>query len=151
MNTDTNTTVTTTAPTTETVKRGPGRPKFDLVYPRGIFTVDELFELNRGPRGRGKSAKVCKLTVRTHIANKVAEGFLTPVEVVKSGKVGQPAKRYIRTAVKSALDAARAARSVEGGTTPAEPSIPAAEVPVEASLVDETPAVPVIESVPAVI
>lgn len=99
MNTDTNVAV-----------KQVGRPKAEIKYPRGIFTVDSLYELNRGPRGRGKRAKICRLTIRKHIAAQVNAGFLTKVNSVKSGAPGQPAAQFIRSAVKDGLEAARAAR-----------------------------------------
>lgn len=136
MNTETTTATVTTTEATKSAK-GPGRPKAVLKYPRGMFTVEELYELNRGEKGRGKRAKVCRLTVRNHIAEQVASGFLTKVASVDSGKPGQPAHRYLRTAVKAAADAARAARAAAATTeTPTETPVP------EASLV-ETPAVEV--------
>lgn len=139
MNTETN-----TAASTET-KRSPGRPKHVLKYPRGMFTVEELYELNRGEKGRGKRAKVCRLTVRKHIAEQVALGFLTKVANVDSGKPGQPAHRYLRTAVKAAADAARAARAAATPETPAEAPVPEASL-VEAPVV-EAPA----ETAPAAV
>lgn len=144
MNTETTTATTNTEATKST--KGPGRPKAVLKYPRGMFTVEELYELNRGEKGRGKRAKVCRLTVRNHIAEQVASGFLTKVESVESGKPGQPAHRYLRTAVKAAADAARAARAAAANTeTPTETPVP------EASLV-ETPATEVpAEAAPAAV
>ena len=122
MNTET-TTVNTTATETK-VSKGPGRPKAVLKYPRGSFTFAELYELNRG---EGKKPAVCELTVRNHIKARLTDGFLTKLEEnVDTGKPGQPAHRYIRTAVKAAAEARAAARKVEGGTTPTE--APAAEV-----------------------
>jgi hypothetical protein len=138
MNT-TETTVTTPVITEVKTGKGPGRPKATLKYPRGSFTFKELFELNRGEKGRGKRAKVCELTVRNHIAESLETGFLTKIDPVDTGKPGQPAHRYIRTAVKAAADAARAARAA-GSTTPTEAPV------VEVSLTET----PVVESVPAV-
>lgn len=135
MNTE-NTTVATTEAVVETPKAKVGRPLAEIKYPRGIFTVDSLYELNRGPRGKGKRAQICKLTIRKHIENQTKAGFLTKVEALKTGKPGQPANQYIRTAVKAGLEAARAAR--EGGTPTEAPAV------VEVSLTD-VPA-PVIEN-----
>lgn len=146
-----------TAPVTETPvatvsTAKVGRPKAEIKYPRGIFTVDSLYELNRGPRGRGKRAKICKLTVRKHIEAQVAAGFLTQVENLKTGNPGQPAAQFIRTAVKAGLEAARAARAArEAGSTPTE--TPVVEVPLTetapAPVAVEAPA-PVAEPAPAV-
>lgn len=152
MNTDTTNTdtVTPTPTTTEAPKRGPGRPKVTLKYPRGAFTVEELYDLNRGEKGRGKRAKVCKLTIRNHIAEKLGDGFLTEVAPVKSGKVGQPAKRYIRSAVKAALDAAHAARSTPAPTdVPPAVDIALTETPVTEAVVPPVE-VPLAETAPAV-
>lgn len=139
MNTET-TTVNTSATETK-VSKGPGRPKAVLKYPRGTFTFAELYELNRG---EGKKPVVCELTVRNHIKASLANGFLTRLEEkVETGKPGQPALRYIRTAVKAAAEAraaARAAEKTEGGTTPTE--VPVAEISLT-----ETPTA---ETVPAV-
>jgi hypothetical protein len=135
MNTETNTATVTSTSTTKAT-RGPGRPKATLKYPRGSFTFAELFEFNRG---EGEKPNVCKLTVRNHIKEKLSDGFLTKLkESVETGKPGQPAHRYIRTAVKAAADAARAARAAaaaaanEGGTTPTEAPV------VEVSLTEAT-------------
>jgi hypothetical protein len=133
-----NTTETNTVTVTETTTaKGPGRPKATLKYPRGSFTFAELYELNRGERGRGKRAKVCELTVRNHIKEQLAAGFLTKIGTVKPEGPGQPAHRYIRTAMKAAAEARAAARVTEGGTTPTE--TPAVEV----SLTETVPAVEV--------
>lgn len=140
MNTETNTATVTSTEVTKSTK-GPGRPKTVLKYPRGSFTFAEIYELNRGG---GKKPAVCELTVRNHIKTSLANGFLTRLEEkVETGKPGQPALRYIRTAMKQAAvarAAARAAEKTEGGTTPTE--TPVAEV----SLVEN----PTVEAVPAV-
>lgn len=136
MNTETN-----TATSTSTSK-GPGRPKFVLKYPRGSFTFKELYELNRGEKGRGKKAKVCELTVRNHIKDQLEVGFLTKLdETVETGKPGQPAHRYIRTAVKASAEARAAARAAEkaASTTPTEGVVPTADISLT-----ETPAVEVV-------
>lgn len=141
MNTENTSTVAVTASTSKV-----GRPKAEIKYPRGIFTVDSLYELNRGPRGRGKKAQICKLTIRKHIADQVTAGFLTKVESVKTGKPGQPAAQFIRTAVKAGLEVARSARTetpvveVPLTETPATVEVPTAEAPA-----------PVAEPAPAVV
>lgn len=96
MNTE-NTTIATTTDATNVNVRRVGRPNAELVFPENIFTVDSLYELNRGPRGKGKKAKICKLTVRKHIEAKLELGYLTKLESLKTGKPGQPASRFIRT------------------------------------------------------
>lgn len=138
MNTETTTAPVTTTETKST--KGPGRPKAVLKYPRGSFTFADLYELNRG---EGKKPAVCELTVRNHLKAQVAAGFLTRLEEnVDTGKPGQPAHRYIRTAVKAAAEARAAARKTEGGTTPTE--APAAEVSLtEAPATEAAPAVEV--------
>ncbi len=110
-----------------------GRPKAELKYPRGIFTVMDLYELNRGPRGRGLKAKVCTLTVRKHIEAELASGFLTQVRNVKSGRVGKPAAQFIRTAVWAGRRTAVAKRKSvpEVSLVPTAPAIsPEAQTPV---------------------
>ena len=133
-----NTTETNTVTSTET-KRSAGRPKAVLKYPRGSFTFAELFELNRG---EGKEPAVCQLTVRNHIKASVKSGFLTRLEEkVETGKPGQPALRYIRTAVKKAAEARAAARSIVNTEIPVETPVseaslvepPVVEVPAEAA------------------
>jgi len=143
MNTETNTAVVTTTEAT----KGPGRPKAVLKYPRGSFTFAELYELNRGEQGRGKRAKVCELTVRNHIKEQLAAGFLTKIGSVKPEGPGQPAHRYIRTAMKAAAEARAAARLTKGGTTPTEAPV------IDVSLTETAPTVEVpvdSEAVPAV-
>ena len=147
MNTETITAPTPERTAAETLARKVGRPKAEIKYPRGIFTVDSLYELNRGPRGRGKRAKICKLTVRKHIEEQVAAGFLTEVEALKTGKPGQPAKQFICTAVKVGLEAARAARKATPAPVAPPVEAPLSEVPVSLT---ETPA-PAVEAVPATV
>ncbi len=152
MNTTTTVTVNTANETAAKATRGPGRPEAVLKYPRGSFTFKELYELNRGEKGRGKRAKVCELTVRNHIAERLADGFLTKIGIVETGKPGQPAHRYIRTAVKAAADAARAARAASAqNTPPAEtPEASLVEVPVdEVAEVIPTPEHSVVSTDPA--
>jgi hypothetical protein len=109
MSTETNTVTKST--------KSPGRPKAVLKYPRGSFTFADLYELNKGS---DKQAKVCGLTVRNHIKSSLAEGFLTQLdERVETGKPGQPALRYIRTAVHQAALARAAARAAEKTKEPA--------------------------------
>lgn len=129
-----------------TVTNKVGRPLAKVTYPRGIFTVADLYELNRGERGRGKRPKISMLTVRKHITAQLAGGFLTQVDSVQSGKVGQPAAQFIRTAVKAGLEAARAARQ-EVLETPVSLEAPVAE-PVAA--VEDPAAETTVVSAPAV-
>jgi len=115
---------------TTTEVRSVGRPEAELKFPsRTAFTVDEAYELNRGPRGRGKKAQICKLTVRKHIEKQLASGFLTKIESLKTGRAGKPANRFIRTAVKAGLEAARAARQVVNETPVSMEIVPTVEVP----------------------
>ena len=119
--------------------RGVGRPKFELTYPRGAFTVKDLAAAN---------PKVCTLTVRKHIEEQLAGKFLTQLaETVKTGKVGKPAFRYIRSAVVAGRKAAKATKPA----TAEAPATPAVEVPVTetpAPTVVETPAVAVTAEAP---
>jgi hypothetical protein len=127
MKTNTDSTVATKAvKTVKTIKTGKvGRPAFDLKYPRGTFTYADAFALN---------PEVCKLTVRNHVDEKVAENFLTKLDkTVKTGKPGKPAFLFIRTAMAKAAEARRK---------------PSAETPVVPEGVAEV-AVSVNETVPA--
>lgn len=98
----------------KTSTRSVGRPSALLKYPRGTFTVQDLYKLNAG--SNKKNPKVCVLTVRKHIENGVASKFLTQVKTAVTGKVGKPANQYIRTAVKTGLEAARATRETTNTT-----------------------------------
>jgi hypothetical protein len=114
-----------------------GRPAAEIKYPRGIFTMKELFALNRC----GSDTGVCKLTVIKHVDAEVQAKFLTLLkDRVMTGKVGKPAHRFIRTAVYKGLKQARKAR----GGTPVETL-----VTVEAPAVIATP-IPVVE-IPTVV
>lgn len=70
-----------------------GRPSAELKYPRGAFTVKDLFELNKG-------TVKWELTVRQHVEKQVESHFLTKLEnTVQTGKPGRPNFKYIRTSV----------------------------------------------------
>lgn len=113
--------------------RSVGRPSFKITYPRGAFTINQLFELN-------KTTVKWPLTVRQHVEKQIAGGFLTLLDsTVKTGKVGKPAFRYIRTAVAKSIEARKATKAsgpvgpgvVEAPTVVAETAIPLTEVPAE--------------------
>lgn len=134
----------TPAVETATPTRKAGRPEKELQWPRGIFTVEDLYELNRGPRGKGRRPQVCKLTVRQHIDRKLESGWLTQVEPLKTGKPGKPASRFIRSTVKAGLDARSAGKTdeVPSGFAPAVVEAPLTEavsVPVEVVPVETVP------------
>lgn len=81
-----------------------GRPAAQIKYPRSIFTLNDLFEMNHTPRksnGRGRKAdpaKICKLTIIKHVDARLADNTLTKLpETVHTGKPGKPAFRYILT------------------------------------------------------
>lgn len=100
-----------------------GRPAFNLKFPRGAFTIAQLFELN-------KATVKWSLTIRQHVEKELAKGFLTKLtETVKTGKVGKPAHKFIRTAVLAGVKARK-----EGATPTKSPT----EVPVNTLV--ETPA-----------
>jgi hypothetical protein len=108
-----------------TVAKKAGRPAFEIKYPKGMFTVDELFDLNNS----GKSKKVkCKLTIRNHIQRDLETGVLKQVGSVKTGKAGQPAIQYIRATVWAALEAARAGRLTKANTPTTDEPSPAVSV-----------------------
>jgi hypothetical protein len=70
------------------VKRG--RKRFPIKFPKGAFTVDELFALNKPV-----SPKFCELTARNHITRGLASGKLVKLaEKLKTGTVGAPALKY---------------------------------------------------------
>jgi hypothetical protein len=67
-----------------------GRKRFPVKFPKGAFTVDELFALNKPV-----SPKFCELTARNHIKRGLANGKLVKlVEKLKTGTVGAPALKY---------------------------------------------------------
>jgi len=113
--------------------RSVGRPAAELVWPRGIFTIDEAFELN-------KKAVKWPLTVRQHVVKALANKTLTLLkDTVQTGKPGRPASKLIRTAVWKALKTARKARGNVNET-----AIPLTEV------VDASVSVPVVVATPEV-
>jgi hypothetical protein len=141
MNTETTTTTANVATETKSSK-GPGRPEFTLKYPRGAFTVKELHQFNRE-----NHPEICELTVRSHIEKRLVEGFLTKIDPVKTGKPGQPSRRYIRTAMKAAAEARSAARSAARSSEKTDGDNAATtEIPVVDVSLTETP---VAETVPA--
>lgn len=141
--------------TTET-KRSVGRPAAEIKYPRGVFTLNDLYEMNHTPKkslGRGKKAvpaKICKLTLIKHISARLEDKSLTLLpETAKTGKVGKPAYRYILTSVQERLEKARQAK----GGTPTEAPVavsPTVDIPLTVSVPDPAPA-PVNETVTAVL
>lgn len=125
----------------KTETRSVGRPSVNLIFPRGAFTVNQLAALN---------PNVCTLTVRKKIDAGVDDKFLTLLkETVKTGVVGKPAFRYIRTAVHKGLKAARKSREAGIDTT--------IDVPVNTTLIDPTlttgietyESVPPVETIPS--
>ncbi len=99
-----------------------GRPAAKIVWPNKIFTMKELAAAN---------PNVCTLTVINHKDKALDTKFLTLLEdTVKTGKVGKPAFRFIRTSILARRQKARAA------TAPVEVSL---ETPVEATPVAEVP------------
>ena len=102
-NTNTNPNVTKVA-----VKVTPGRKPLKVTYPKGPFTVEQLFTLN--DKATGGSVK-CELTIRNHIKRELASGKLVQLaEKATTGTVGAPAYRF---QLKSAADynAARKAKA----------------------------------------
>lgn len=71
--------------------RGVGRPTFELVYPRGEFTINDLIKNN---------PKVCSLTCRQHVSRGLRSKLIKRLkETVDSGTVGKPAFKYVPTAL----------------------------------------------------
>lgn len=101
-----------------------GRPAFQLVYPRGSFTVAELAKVNPG---------VCTLTVRQHIDKGIDTRFLKLLnDTVQTGKVGKPAFKYIRAAVFNGRRKAAKARRGNAIPVASTPEAPAVTVPIVA-------------------
>lgn len=126
-----------------------GRPAAELTYPRGAFTINELFEAN-------KDKVKWPLTVRQHVEKQVKAGFLSKLpDTEKTGKVGKPAFRYMRSAVLAGIEARKAKSETEGSTpsetpvqaeAPVEVTNPAPVVEVSLTMVDEpTIEVPITE------
>lgn len=68
-----------------------GRPAKVLVYPSTPFTIDQLFEMNKG-------TVKWELSVRQHVKREIARRGITElVKTVKTGKVGKPAYLYTLT------------------------------------------------------
>lgn len=59
-----------------------GRPRKELKYPRGKFTVNDLIPLNPGI--------TCRLTLYTRIKEKVKDRKIRDTGVDLAGKVGKP-------------------------------------------------------------
>jgi hypothetical protein len=118
---------------TKNAVRSVGRPSAVITYPRGIFTMKDLFNINKD---------VCALTCIKHVQSDLDTKTLTLLkDTVKTGKVGKPAFRFIRTAVAKGLKAARKARQNDTVAVPVD-------VVVTPVVVD----IPVVaEAIPAVV
>jgi hypothetical protein len=96
---------------------------------------------------------VCKLTLIKHVASELDNKFLTQLkETLKTGKVGKPAHRFIRTAVNKGLKTARKARggTPEATPTPIEVSVETVEdvsVPISTGVEILPQPLPVVEEV----
>jgi len=65
-----------------------GRPRKPVKFPKGAFTVDELFAKN-------SNVIDCELTARNHISRALASGKLIKLaEKLNTGKVGAPAFKF---------------------------------------------------------
>ena len=70
-----------------------GRKPAVIKYPKGAFTVEQLFALNSKIDGKGNVK--CELTARNHIARGLANGKLVKLaEKVATGKAGAPAFKF---------------------------------------------------------
>lgn len=112
-----------------TKTRGVGRPEAEIKYPRGIFTMNDLVEMN-SDKALGAGKGVCRLTCIKHLSEDLENNTITLLkDTVKTGKVGKPAFRYLRTSVYQS----RLARKAGSGGTPAEaPAIETVETPAPA-------------------
>lgn len=109
-----------------------GRPAAELKYPRGVFTLNQLVDLNPG---------VCRLTCIKHVAAELDSKFLTLLkEPVRTGKVGKPALRYIRTSINKGLKQAKRTRKNHTPAVAGTPDIgTSTEVSVETVTAVATP------------
>lgn len=113
----------TNSATKVTVKVSPGRNPLNVTYPKGAFTVEQLFALNS--QANGGPVK-CELTIRNHIKKALASGKIVRLpEKAVTGTVGAPAFRF---QLKSAADynAARKNKSKVVEATPAVTEAPVA-------------------------
>ncbi len=110
MNTD-NTTNTTVE---NTVTKKAGRHPLPVVYPSGLFTIQDLIKLN---------PNLHSLTIRNHVAKDLKENVISLWNQKNvSGKRGKPAFNYIKT---EEFDHAVSLmpNSVEGVVVPPDPVI----------------------------
>jgi hypothetical protein len=118
-----------------------GRPSFQLKYPRGAFTVNDLIEVN---------PKVCALTCRQHVSKGLRSKFLKKMkETVQSGKAGKPAFKYIQAKVLAGIRKNRKNRKNRLSNVEVSTEAPATQLPVNTS--PEIPAVDVPLTNPATI
>ena len=104
---------------TPTVK---GRKPLTIKYPKGAFTVDQLFALNAKAEGKGNVK--CELTARNHIQRGLANGKLIKLaEKVATGKAGAPAFKFQLKAAADYNAARRAAKAAKA----AQPVAPVVE------------------------
>lgn len=94
-----------------------GRKPLKIRYPKGAFTIDELFAANS--KANGGTVK-CELTIRNHIKRDLAEGKLVQVEKVLTGKAGAPAFRFQLKSVREYNIARAAKRAAAPVETPVE-------------------------------
>jgi hypothetical protein len=112
--------------TNKNAVRTVGRPAAVINYPRGIFTMKDLFNLNKD---------VCALTCIKHVQSDLDTKTLTLLkDTIKTGKVGKPAFRYIRTAVAKGLKSARKARKTDTVAIPVDATPAPAPVAVVADV-----------------
>ncbi|NCC65969.1 MAG: hypothetical protein EOM15_15105 [Spirochaetia bacterium] len=117
----------------EVVKSARGRKPIEIKYPRGAFTIEELFALNDVANG-GKVK--CRLTIRQKVKDAVKDGVLSVMDPVRTKKIGAPAQRFIstaaRNAAKKASEASRRKVKVAKVEKPAESVVEVKAEPVTA-------------------
>jgi len=69
-----------------------GAPPKAIKFPRGAFTMESLFNMNGVAKGNN-----CELTIRTKVANRLADGSLIQLKARKQagGKVGRPKAVFV--------------------------------------------------------
>lgn len=121
------------------VKGTPGRKPAPIVWPRGAFTIKDLFEKNS--LANGGSIKV-EVTARNAVKRKLISKEVLEVEKVKTGGVGAPATKYILASVKAANEK-RKAKKASKPKAPKAPKAKKAVTPVVEVTTPEPEAAPV--------
>ena len=107
-----------------------GRKQLKVKFPKGPFTVEELFEMNN--KATGKGTVKCVLTARNHIKRGLATGKLVKLaEKATKGTVGAPAYRFQLKAAVEYNEARKAKKAVVKVATTPQPAQVESPVAVE--------------------